>query len=193
MELELEASIWTLSIFVSRKPAKRLLALQLQLFSFGIMVSLVIESDTAGDKVVPKQFRNEWFLLSSSCQRDYTSNGFWTFVKHVPHLWWLESELQIGSGNLSVLPVLIFNKILVKWSIFTTSASVSTEYSKFFAYDLQLFFLRFLAACLKAKIISFLMDSILTNCQEVVKMYAFFTFEFVPTRWALSIKQEQNH
>ena len=125
MELELEASIWTLSIFVSRKPAKRLLALQLQLFSFGIMVSLVIESDTAGDKVVPKQFRNEWFLLSSSCQRDYTSNGFWTFVKHVPHLWWLESELQIGSGNLSVLPVLIFNKILEKWSIFTTSASVS--------------------------------------------------------------------
>ena len=190
MELELEAPIWTLSIVVSRKPTKRLLALHLQLFltAFGIMVALVIESDTAGDKVVPKQFRNEWFLLSSSCQRDYTSNGFWTFVKHVPHLWWLESELQIGSGNLSVLPVLIFNKNLVKWPIFTVSVSILSN-----SYDLQLFFLRFLAACLKAKIISFLMDSILTNCQEVVKMYAFFTFGFVPTRWALSIKQEQNH
>ena len=133
-------------------------------------------------------------LLVKEITHQMASGHLWnTCQKPLVHLWWLESELQIGSGNLSVLLVLIFNKILVKWSIFTTSASVSTEYSKFFAYDLQLFFLRFLAACLKAKIISFLMDSILTNCQEVVKMYAFFTFEFVPTRWALSIKQEQNH
>ena len=125
MELELEASIWTLSIFVSRKPAKRLLALQLQLFSFGIMVSLVIESDTGWWQSCPQAIQ-KWMIpiviflskrlhikwLLDICETRATFMMTWKWITN-----WQWQSVSVASFDF-------FYKILVKWPIFRVSVSI---------------------------------------------------------------------